>query len=75
MKSTLKWNELTEKGFTKKRTCNMVPTHHYEVTKPANLEWPEDSELISWCDGGPGMNFGGRTDLGKNLGVVSVYVD
>lgn len=75
MKSTLKWNELSDKGFTKVRTGNMTPTHHYEVSKPIELEWPEDKELISWCDGGPGMNFGGRTSIGKNTAVVSVYVD
>lgn len=75
MKSNLKWNELTNNGFSKKMTNNRGATHQYEVTKPINLEWPEDSELISWCDGGPGMNFGGRVSLGDTSGTVYVYVD
>lgn len=75
MKSTLKWNELSDKGFTKNRTSHTNATHHYQVNKPTHLEWPEDIELIAWCDGGPGMNFGGITSLGQNTGTVSVYVD
>ena len=75
MKSTLKWNELWENGFSNSRTCNRTPTHTYEVKKPSNVEWPEDTEIISWCDGGPGMNFGGRVRKIGDVAYVDVYVD
>ena len=75
MKSELKWNELNDNGFTKVKTCNRVPTHTYQVTKPEGIDWPEDQELISWCDGGPGCNFGGRVSTWGKSGVVEVYVD
>ncbi len=75
-RSNLKWNELSEAGFIKVKRSWAIPAQDYDVTKPRSQTlWPEDSELIAWCDGGPGMNFGGRTILGQDTGKVWVYVD
>lgn len=73
--NTYKWNELTDKGYKKQMTRNRGATHSYTVTKPANEDWPEKNELISFCDGGPGMNFGGKVREYGDTASVDVYVD
>jgi hypothetical protein len=76
MKTTLKWNELSERGFVKTMTKNSGASHKYTVTKPnTELYWPENTELISWCDGGPGMNWGGNVEFSGDAAYVTVYVD
>jgi len=76
MKSALKWNELSTAGFRRMVIANTIPTSRYQVSKPDSVEWPEDVELISFCDGGT-FHFGGnvKSTTDKNIVRVDVYVD
>jgi hypothetical protein len=73
--NTYKWDELSNKGYTKKMLSNYGATHSYIVSKPTSEDWPKDVELIAFCDGGPEANFGGRVQHNCDTAYVDVYVD
>lgn len=75
MKNNIEWDEMGDLGFTKVLTKRGRASHYYTVTKPINIDWPEKSKIINFCDGGP-CNFGGSVDIIDNVkSNVIVYVD
>jgi hypothetical protein len=76
MRSKLKWNELSDKGFTKEKICHNDETHEYQVIKPGTESiWPESRELIAWCNGFSIPKADGIVCTYDDKANVSVYVD
>ena len=75
-RSNLKWNELSDKGFTKERLHHNDEVHEYQVIRPSSEPlWPESHELIAWCCGLaiPGMDgvvctYGDTADVSVHVG-------
>jgi hypothetical protein len=67
--------ELIALGFKKVQISNRGATHKYELTKPIGLSWPENVNLINFCDG-TNANFGGSVNhISSDRAIVNVYVD
>ena len=65
-------SDLKEKGFIIERTYKGMATQKFVVTRPDNIPWPDNREIINFCNSGV-SHFGGRVNRWITVAYVDVY--